>query len=109
MDEPQLSSQLEYLEQRHQEDQAKIAELQQRIEAQDYELQEQTNRVRKIEDQLADAKLTLSRVSQIDERVDRMKNELFQLMEEASGVEANMPDYRNMFIGTFGNTPSAIA
>jgi len=85
MDEPQLSSQLEYLEQRHQEDQAKIAELQQRIEAQDYELQEQTNRVRKIEDQLADAKLTLSRVSQIDERVDRMKNEILQLMEERFG------------------------
>jgi len=85
MDEPHLSSQMEYLEQRHQEDQAKIAELQQRIEAQEYELQEQTSRVRKIEDQLADAKLTLSRVSQIDERVDRMKNELFQLMEERFG------------------------
>ena len=85
MDEPHLSSQMEYLEQRHQEDQAKIAELQQRIEAQEYELQEQTHRVRKIEDQLADAKLTLSRVSQIDERVDRMKNEILQLMEERFG------------------------
>lgn len=85
MDEPHLSSQMEYLEQRHQEDQAKIAELQQRAEAQEYELQEQTNRVRKIEDQLADAKLTLSRVPQIDERVDRMKNEILQLMEERFG------------------------
>jgi len=85
MDEPHMSSQMEYLEQRHQEDQAKIAELQQRIEAQEYELQEQTHRVRKIEDQLADAKLTLSRVSQIDERVDRMKSELFQLIEERLG------------------------
>jgi chromosome segregation ATPase len=85
MDEPHLSSQMEYLEQRHQEDQAKIAELQQRIEAQEYDLQEQTHRVRKIEDQLADAKLTLSRVPQIDERVDRMKNEILQLMEERFG------------------------
>jgi chromosome segregation ATPase len=85
MDEPHLSSQMEYLEQRHQEDQLKIAELQQRIEAQEYELQEQTHRVRKIEDQLADTKLTLSRVPLIDERVDRMKNEILQLMEERFG------------------------
>ena len=39
MEQPHLSSQIEYLEQKHQEDQAKIAALQQQAEAQAYELQ----------------------------------------------------------------------
>ncbi len=85
MEEPHVSSQMEYLEQRHQEDQVKIADLEQRLESQAYELQEQTHRLRKLEDLVADARLTLGRVPQIDERLDRMKNEVFHLVEERLG------------------------
>jgi chromosome segregation ATPase len=85
MEQPHLSSQIEYLEQRHQEDQAKIAELQQQAEAQAYELQEQAGRLQSLEEELAEARPTLGRVPQLDERLDRFKNEMMQFIEERYG------------------------
>ena len=85
MEQPHLSSQIEYLEQRHQEDQVKIAELQQQAEAQAYELQEQAGRLQSLEEELAEARPTLGRVPQLDERLDRFKDEMMQFMEERYG------------------------
>jgi septation ring formation regulator EzrA len=85
MEQPHLSSQIEYLEQRHEEDQAKIAELQQQAEAQAYELQEQARRIQNLEDEVTEARLVLGRVPQLDERLDRFKNEMLQFIEERYG------------------------
>jgi chromosome segregation ATPase len=85
MEQPHLSSQIEYLEQRHQEDQAKMAELQQQTEAQAYELQKQARRLQSLEEELAEARLTLGRVPQLDERLDRFKDEVLQFIEERYG------------------------
>jgi len=85
MEQPHLSSQLDYLEQRHQEDQVRIAELQQRAETQAYELQEQAQRIQKLEEELAGARLTLNRIPQFDERLDHLKSELLQVIEERYG------------------------
>jgi chromosome segregation ATPase len=85
MEQPHLSSQIEYLEQRHEEDRAKIAELQQQAEAQAYELQEQARRIQNLEEELAKARPALGRVPQLDERLDRFKNEMLQFIEERYG------------------------
>lgn len=82
MDQPHLSSQLEYLEQRHQEDQQKIALLQQKTESQDYQLQEQSGRIQKLEEELAAARLTLTRIPQIDQRLDNFKDEMLHFLEQ---------------------------
>jgi chromosome segregation ATPase len=82
MDQPHMASQLEYLEQRHQEDQAKIARLQQQAEAQTYELQQQALRLLKLEEELTVARLALTRIPQLDDRIDHLKNELVQLLDD---------------------------
>jgi chromosome segregation ATPase len=66
-------------------DQAGLVELQQKVEAQAYQLKEQTHRINQLEAELAEARLTLTRVPQLDERLDRMKNELLQVFEERYG------------------------
>ena len=45
MEQPYLSSQLDYLEQKNQEAQSQIAKLQQRVELQEYQLQEQAHKI----------------------------------------------------------------
>ena len=82
MDQPNLSTQLQDWEHRHQEDQAKIARLQQQTEAQTYELQEQSLRIQKLEEKLTVAHLALTRIPQLDERIDHLKNELVQMIDE---------------------------
>lgn len=82
MEQPHLSSQLEYLEQRYLADQEKIARLQQQAEAQTYGMQEQANRIQRLEEELAKARLMLSRVPQLDERLDNLKKELLQVVEQ---------------------------
>ncbi|MBN1219308.1 MAG: hypothetical protein JXM69_10300 [Anaerolineae bacterium] len=93
MEQPHLASQLEYLEQQHQEDQTKIAELQQRAETQAYQLQEQTQRIQGLESELAEARLVLNRVPQFEERLDHLKRELLQVIEERYGRrQPGVPD-----------------
>jgi chromosome segregation ATPase len=82
MDQPLLSTQLDDLEQKHQSGQAKMAELEQRLESQTYTLQEQSHRLQKLEQELAESRLSLARLPQLDERLDRMKSELLQIIED---------------------------
>ncbi len=85
MEQPHLSSQLDYLEQKYLESQEKIAKLQQQTEAQEYKLQEQTRQIEKLEAELAESYAQLTRIPQLDEQLDRLKNELLQIMEQQYG------------------------
>jgi chromosome segregation ATPase len=82
MEQPHLASQLEYLEQRHLADQEKIAHLQQQTEAQAYDLQEQATKILRLEEEMSKTRLTLARVPQLDERLDNLKKELLQVVEQ---------------------------
>ena len=66
-------------------DQAGLVELQQQVKTQLHQLQEQTHRIQQLEAELTEARLTLARVPQLDERLDRMKNEFLQVFEERYG------------------------
>lgn len=68
----------------YQADQQMIAKLQQRTEAQAYELQEQARRIQKLEQRLAEMQLKAGGTSQIDEQILNLKSELLQLVEEQS-------------------------
>src|SRR6185436_2981567 len=76
------SSQLDYSGQRHQEDPQSIAKLQQRTEAQAYELQEQARRIQKLEEKLAEAQLKPASLPQLNEQLLHLKSELLQIVEE---------------------------
>jgi hypothetical protein len=82
MDQPHFSSQLEYLEQRYLADQEKIARLQQQAESQAYLLQEQSQRIQKLEESLAQARLTIARVPQLDEQLINFKSEVLHTLEQ---------------------------
>ncbi|MDX1522927.1 MAG: hypothetical protein R3264_14965 [Anaerolineae bacterium] len=79
---PTLASQLEYLEQRHQADKEKIARLEQLVEAQKYEIQEQTVRLQKFSEDLAEAKLVVKRVPALEEELARFRGEILQSIEQ---------------------------
>ena len=81
MEQPQLSSRIDELEQRYQTSQENIARLQQRVEAQTYELQEQNLQVEDLKKELAEAHAQLGHIVQIDEQFSRLKHELMQLVE----------------------------
>ncbi len=109
MDQPHLSSQLEYLEQKHQEDQQKIALLEQTTEAQTYEIQEQNRRIQKLEEALAAARLELARIPQIDERLDNFRGEILQYVEQHYERQRQGSVMPNQMIDTqFENQTKAI-
>jgi hypothetical protein len=81
MEQPYLSSQLEYLEQKFQESQRTIAQLQQRIEGQTYELQEQTQRIQILEEQLGLATAQAVRINQLDQQMEKFREEMLQAIE----------------------------
>ncbi len=85
MEPPHLSSQLDFLEQMYQKAQGTIAKLQQRVETQEYELQEQTHRIQKLEEDLAQSQAQLAQAPQIDERLEYFKEELLQIVERRYG------------------------
>ena len=84
MEQPHLSSQLEYLEQKYLESKETVARLQQRTEAQAYELQEQTRRVEALEAELTEARAQLARLARFDEELARFKQEVIQQLEDQS-------------------------
>ncbi len=91
MEQPHLSSQIDYLEQKYLQSQETIAKLQQRIETQTYELQEQTRRVEKLEGELAETHTQLARIPQFDEQLDRFKKELMQIAQQQHGHRPHSP------------------
>jgi chromosome segregation ATPase len=82
MDQTDSLSQLDYAVQRYHEAQQTIAKLQQRTEAQAYELQEQAHRIQKLEQQLAEMQLKSTSTPQIDEQFLLLKAEILQIVEE---------------------------
>lgn len=83
MDQPHLSSSLDEVEQRYQASQETIGKLQLRVEAQAYQLQEQTNRIEDLEKKLAETHTQLDRVVQLDEQFNRLRGELLHLIERS--------------------------
>jgi chromosome segregation ATPase len=82
MEQPFLSSQLDYLEQKNQEAQSQIAKLQQRVELQEYQLQEQANKIEGLEESLAQAKEQLTRTAYLDQQLTLFKEEILQFVEQ---------------------------
>lgn len=82
MEQPFLSSQLDYLEQKNQEAQSQIAKLQQRVELQEYQLQEQARRMEGLEDALAQTREQLVRTAHLDEQLNHFKEEVMQFVEQ---------------------------
>jgi chromosome segregation ATPase len=85
MEQPILSSQLDDLEQKYLEVQGQVALLHQRLEAQEYDLQERTHRIQELEDALAQAKTQLHRADHLDETLDHLKAEILQYVESRMG------------------------
>jgi chromosome segregation ATPase len=76
-------TQLDYLLHRSQQDQQAIAKLQQRVEAQAYELQEQARRIQQLETLLAESLEKLATPPQLDNnQIVNLKSELLQIFEE---------------------------
>ena len=93
MEPSELSSQFDDLEQKYQEAQGKIAKLQQRIETQEYELQEHAHHIEKLGEELAQSKAQLARVPQIDEQLAHFKEEILQIAEQRYGrQQTTSPD-----------------
>ncbi len=59
-----------------------IAQLQQRVENQEYQIQEQNKQIRHLEDRWVKTQFTLEKISQPDERFVELKKELLAIVEE---------------------------
>ena len=80
-EQPNLSSQLDYLEQKLQEANATIAGLQQRVESQEYTIQEQNLHIQHVENDLNEAKQTLQNTAQIEGRLSKLKDEMLEYID----------------------------
>ncbi|MBI1881230.1 MAG: hypothetical protein HYR94_23875 [Chloroflexi bacterium] len=102
MDQTDSLSQLDYSGQRYPEAQQTIAKLQQRAEAQAYELQEQARRIQRLEEQLAETQYKLTSTPQLDEQLLNLKGELLQIVEEQyTRRQQNFRDVNNAMLAQF--------
>ncbi|MEW5959187.1 MAG: hypothetical protein AB1801_15770 [Chloroflexota bacterium] len=81
MEQTQQTTSIDYLEQRYQEGQEKLAKLQQQVEAQEYRLQEQTRQLEDLEKELDQARAQLAQSPPLEAHLARFKDELLQLVE----------------------------
>lgn len=86
----------EDLERRFQEAQGSIARLQQQVEGQTYQLQQQAQKIQRLEEELGQANLQLAHAPQIDERLEHLKSELLQIMEQRYGRQQSGPSATNI-------------
>jgi chromosome segregation ATPase len=95
MEQPHLSSELDYLTQKLQEANAGIASLQQRLGTQEYVIQEQNLRIQQLETELTQTNAQLLHASQVEDQLARLKNEILEYVERrtnrtvAPGLETN--------------------
>jgi len=85
MEQNHLTNQLDDLEQKYQNSQAQIARLQQRVETQEYQLQEQTQQIEQLKEELVKSKAELARAPQVDTQLAHFKDEMLQMMEQRYG------------------------
>jgi DNA repair exonuclease SbcCD ATPase subunit len=81
MDQPHLSSQLDYFEQKIQESLAATAKLQQKIETQEYVIQEQNRRIQQLEAELTQANTQLDEAAKVDGKLSHLRDEMVQYFE----------------------------
>jgi chromosome segregation ATPase len=80
-------------------DQQVIARLQQRVEAQAYELQEQARRIQQLEAKLAESQLKLAAPLQLDDQLLTLKSEILQIVEEQyTRRQQNFRDVNNAML-----------
>lgn len=80
-------------------DQQVMAKLQQRIEAQAYELQEQARRIQQLEAKLAESQLKLAAPLQLDDQLLTLKSEILQIVEEQyTRRQQNFRDVNNAML-----------
>ncbi len=84
MDNTQLAQMVTWLDEQHRRDREELTQLQQRVEAQTNTLQEQSRRIKTLENQLSAARMQLSRFDQIDEAMQNMRNELTIMVSSQS-------------------------
>ncbi len=89
MEQPHLSAQFDYLEQKLQEANTAIARLQQRVESQEYAMQEQGHRIAQLEGELTQANAQLARAAHLDDKLAQQKDELLQLVERRTSRPAS--------------------
>ncbi len=89
MEQPHLSAQFDYLEQKLQEANTAIARLQQRVESQEYAMQEQGHRIAQLEGELTQANAQLARATHLDDKLAQQKDELLQLVERRTSRPAS--------------------
>jgi chromosome segregation ATPase len=84
---------------RYQADQQVTAKLQQRVEAQAYELQEQARRIQQLEAKLAESQLKLAAPLQLDDQLLTLKSEILQIVEEQyTRRQQNFRDVNNAML-----------
>ncbi len=81
MDQPHLASQLAYLEQKIQDAQTATAKLQQRVETQEYVIQEQSRRIQQLEAELTQANNQLEAAAEIDGKLGHLRDEMVSYFE----------------------------
>jgi chromosome segregation ATPase len=97
--EPNSTPRINALAQRNQDEQQIIAKLQQRAEAQAYELQEQARRIQRFEEQLVETQFKLSSTPQLDDQLLVLKSELLQIVKEQySRRQQNFRDVNNAML-----------
>ena len=93
MDQPQFASQLDYLEQKLQDANAAIARLQQRVETQEYVVQEQNHRIEQLEAELTRTHTQFAGTAHLEAQLAQQKDELLHVIERRTGrVQAALPE-----------------
>lgn len=96
---PNSTPQINALAQRNPDEQQIIAKLQQRAEAQAYELQEQARRIQRLEEQLVETQFKLTSTPQLDDQLLDLKSHLLQIVEEQySRRQQNFRDVNNAML-----------
>jgi chromosome segregation ATPase len=95
MEQPHLSAELDYLTQKLQEANASIAVLQQRVEGQEYVIQEQNLRIQQLETDLSQTGVQLQRTAHVEDQLRQLKNEMLEYIDRRTrraatpAIEAN--------------------
>lgn len=73
------------------DEQQKIARLEQRLESQEYRLQQQSQRIEALEEELSQADSRLVRLAQLDEQMDRFKSDVLNLIQRQQAGDGRPP------------------